>query len=276
VAAALHDFQQTPSVEGAMTLAFLDRTMGSRRAELNVLDSALKKFPNDPRLIVARLNLLGDAATDPKVVIAEIDKGVLAAPTNDVVLCVAGELYDKLGAFDRGLIVLAKALQLNPKNYSAHLEYGNALEHEKKNTEALPEFEAIVSATPPVAPGMQALAYAGLGSTLTELKRWPEADQALQKGLALAPESSIVLNDLAWLYATAEAPVRNADKAVELASKAATITRNRQPTILDTLAEAYFAAGNREKAVETEKRAILLAPTRADLQEHLKKYEAAK
>ena len=276
VAAALHDFQQTPSVEGAMTLAFLDRTMGSRRAELNVLDQALKKFPNDPRLIVSRMNLLGDAATDPKVVIAELDKAVAAAPTNDVVQCVAGELYDKLGAFDKGLVALQKAVQLNAQNYPAHLELGNALEHEKKYTDALPQFEAIISATPPVPSSMLALANAGLGATLTELKRWKEGEDALQKALTLAPESSVVLNNIAWLYAVADAPVRNPEKAVELATKAATITRSRQPTVLDTLAEAYFAAGNRDKAVETEKRAILLAPSRADLQDHLKKYQEAK
>jgi tetratricopeptide (TPR) repeat protein len=275
-AAALHDFDQTPSVEGALTLAFLDRTAGSRRPELNVLDRALKKYPTDARLIVARLRLLGDFATDPKVIVAETDKAVAAAPESDEVQAVAGELYDKEGAFDRALPVLRKAVQLNPKNFLAHLELGNALQHEKKSQDALPEFEAVLSATPPAPPSLQALACAGLGSSLTELKRWKEAEEALQKGLALAPESSVLLNDLAWLYATAEAPVRNPDKGVELGTKAAAITRNRQPTILDTLAEAYFAAGNRDKAVETERRAILLAPERTDLQEHLKKYEAAK
>jgi tetratricopeptide (TPR) repeat protein len=275
-AAALHDFTQTPSVEGALTLAFLDRTMGSRRSELNVLDSALKRFPKDTRLIIARLNLLGDAATDSIVVLAEIDKAVAAAPDSDVVQGVAGALYDKLAAFDKALPALRKAVQLNPKNHLARLELGNALQHEKKNPEALQEFEVIVSATPPVPPDFRALAYGGMGSALTELKRWPEAEDALQKGMALAPESSVLLNDLAWLYATAEAPVRNPEKAVELASKAATITHNRQPTILDTLAEAYFAAGKPDKAAETERRALLLAPGRADLIERLKKYEGGK
>ena len=275
-AAALHDFQQTPSVEGALTLAFLDRTMGSRRSELNVLEMALKKFPTDSRLIVSRLNLLGDAATNPKVVIAEIDKAVAASPDNDEVQGVAGQIYDKLGAFDKGLPVLRKAVQLNPKNYLAHMELGQALRQDKKSVDALPEFEAVLSAAPPLPATLQALAYSGMGSTLTDLKRWKEAEEAFQKGLGLNPELAVILNETAWLYATADAPVRNPEKAVELATKAANLTHNRQPAILDTLAEAYFAAGNREKAVEVEKRAILLAPARADLQEHLKKYQEAK
>jgi tetratricopeptide (TPR) repeat protein len=275
-AAALHDFDQTPSVEGALTLAFLNRTAGSRRPELNVLDRALKKYPTDARLIVARLHFMGDFATDPKAIVEETDKAVAAAPESDEVQTVAGELYDKEGAFAKALPVLRKAVQLNPKNFTAHLELGNALQHEKNNQDALPEFESVISATPPAPTALRALAYAGLGSSLAELKRWKEAEEALQKGMALAPESSILLNDLAWLYATAEAPVRNPEKGVELGTKAAAITRNRQPTILDTLAEAYFAAGNKEKAVETERRALLLAPERADLQEHLKKYESSK
>ncbi len=275
-AAALHDFTQTPSVEGALTLAFLDRTMGSRRAELNVLDSALKKFPADPRLIVARLTLLGDAATDPKVVLSETDNAVAAAPDSDAVQGAAGALYARLVSFDKATPVLRKAVQLNPQNYSARLDFANALQHDKKNAESLQQFDALLAATPPPSSDIQAQAYAGMGAVLTDSKRWKEAEDALQKGLGLAPESSALLNNLAWLYAIADAPVRNPGKAVELATKAAAITRNRQPSILDTLAEAYFASGNRDKALEFEHRALLLAPGRADLQEHLKKYEGGK
>jgi tetratricopeptide (TPR) repeat protein len=275
-AAALHDFTQTPSVEGALTLAFLDRTLGSRRTELNVLDSALKKFPSDTRLIVARLNLLSDAATDPKVVLAETDKAVAQAPDSDTVQATAGALFARMGSFDKALPVLRKAVQLNPKNHAARLDLASALQHEKKNSEALQEFEVVLSGTPPASQDTLVQAYAGAGSVLTDLKRWKEADDSLQKGLALAPESSVLLNNLAWLYATADPPVRDPQKAIEFGTKAATLTRNRQPGILDTLAEAYFAAGNRDKAVEFERRALQLAPGREELKQHLAKYEGAK
>ncbi|GEM_PF-6185087 len=274
VAAALHDFNQTPSVEGSLVLSFLDGQMGSRHAQLNVLDQGLHRFPKDPRLIVARLRLLGDAATDQKQLIAETDKAAADAPEDDVVQTVAGELYDKLGAFDKGLVVLQKAVKLNPKNYAAHMELGNAYRNAKKHQEALAEFEAVVAAQPPVSSAMLALAYGGVGTALSDLKRWQEAEAALQKGSELAPDSSVVLNNLAWLYATADPPIRNPDKAVELGLKAVSISRSRQPSVLDTLAEAYFSSGNKTKAVETEKRALLLAPNRSDLQDHLKKYEA--
>jgi len=64
------------------------------------------------------------------------------------------------------------------------------------------------------------------------------------------PEHDLVLNNLAWLYLTAQdSQVRNLEKGMKLALKSVELN----PTIdsLDTLAEAYFQSGDRIKALET-------------------------
>ena len=65
----------------------------------------------------------------------------------------------------------------------------------------------------------------------------------------MRPEDDLVLNNLAWLYLTAQdRKLRNLERAMELALKSVNVL----PTIenLDTLAEAYFQSGDTKKAVE--------------------------
>jgi hypothetical protein len=71
----------------------------------------------------------------------------------------------------------------------------------------------------------------------------------------------LALNNLAWLIATDNSS--NADDrtlAVHLAERAVEETGRRDPNLLDTLAEALFAAGSAEAAVSAIDEAIELAP----------------
>jgi len=69
------------------------------------------------------------------------------------------------------------------------------------------------------------------------------------------------LNNVAWTIVTGSAPSPGlVDVALQLAERAVEQTRQRDPNLLDTLAEAYFVAGRREDAVDTIDEAISLAP----------------
>jgi membrane associated rhomboid family serine protease len=69
------------------------------------------------------------------------------------------------------------------------------------------------------------------------------------------------LNNVAWLILTGAAPSSGMiDVALQLAERAVEETWQRDPTILDTLAEAYFLAGRSEEAVDVIDEAIVLAP----------------
>lgn len=82
------------------------------------------------------------------------------------------------------------------------------------------------------------------------------------------------MNNLASLMATTKDPhVRNPQQAIVLASKAVAASPN--PDYLDTLAAAYFADGQADKAVETEQRALARSPDNDGYQKALQKYLAA-
>jgi TPR repeat protein len=82
------------------------------------------------------------------------------------------------------------------------------------------------------------------------------------------------MNSLALLMATArESSVRNPQQAIALATKAVAASPN--PDYLDTLAAAYFADGQIDKAVETEEKALARDPENDSYKKAMQKYLAA-
>lgn len=90
-----------------------------------------------------------------------------------------------------------------------------------------------------------------------------DARNAYEQALRLAPANIEALNNLAWLLLTAQEPtLRNPGKALLLAQKAA--AEKRTPQVLDTLATAYWANGDRKEALALEEEALARAGTHKD------------
>lgn len=92
------------------------------------------------------------------------------------------------------------------------------------------------------------------GGLLLEQKRYVEAESHMLRALALTPEDPALLNNLAWLYATAPPPVANSAAALQLAEEA--IRLRPEPFVWDTLAEAYYVNGLFEDALAAIDRAM--------------------
>lgn len=83
------------------------------------------------------------------------------------------------------------------------------------------------------------------------------------------------LNNLAFLLATStDANVRNPKEAIVTAQKAVDAS-GENPSCLDTLATAYYEAGQPDKAAEAERRALTLKPYNLSYKKAIEKYEAA-
>ncbi|MGW8186208.1 MAG: M48 family metalloprotease [Desulfobacterales bacterium] len=117
--------------------------------------------------------------------------------------------------------------------------------------------------------------YKVLGDLYYETGNLNGVQQAYEASLKLNPENPHVLNNLAWLYATAEDPrIQNPARALDLAKAAAGLLE--EPQILDTLAECYFVNGQYAKALETARRALRLArENRTYYQEQVEKFRRA-
>jgi len=87
-----------------------------------------------------------------------------------------------------------------------------------------------------------------------------EAIGHYRKALDLDSNNPVVLNNLAWILATAGNPaLRNGQEAVQLSTRAVELTENRLPIFIGTLAAAYAEAGQFPKAVEMANAARRLA-----------------
>ena len=86
-----------------------------------------------------------------------------------------------------------------------------------------------------------------------------EAIDCWNRALLLRPDWPIVLNNLAWLRAAHPNPqLRDPSRAIQLATRACDITQYKDPSVLDTLAVAYAADGQFDKAVDTARMALSL------------------
>jgi TPR repeat protein len=92
--------------------------------------------------------------------------------------------------------------------------------------------------------------------------------------LAVEQNDASAMNNLALLLATSKNPrVRDPQEAISLATKAVAAANNSD--YLDTLAAAYFAGGQTDKAIETEQKALAMNPGNNSYKESLQKYLAA-
>jgi spermidine synthase len=107
--------------------------------------------------------------------------------------------------------------------------------------------------------------FKAIGGLAAALRRQGKTDQAIKyytQAMRCKPDWVFPVNNLAWLLAThKETKFRNPKEAVCLAERACQLTKYRNPTILDTLAAAYAAAGRYSDAIATAEKALKLVPS---------------
>jgi len=117
--------------------------------------------------------------------------------------------------------------------------------------------------------------YRMLGNIYYNAKNWAGTQDAWEKSLALKPDDALVLNNLAWHYATCE-DVNFQDHYRALALAELAIRLEKSPHIWDTLAESYYVNGMYRDAVEAGRQALEKAGRKRHYyQEQLEKFEAA-
>ncbi len=162
------------------------------------------------------------------------------------------------GRIDEALRAYAAILQRSPDSAEAIGRHGIALGIAGRFAEARPQLLRALDAHP----GISELQ---LSMSIIEAKRGdPRAAQRYaREALRMSPNSVEAANNLAWLLATGhDASLRGPDEAIRLIESSALASRD--PSLLDTLAAAYAAAGQFDAAVDTASRAANEAEARGD------------
>lgn len=168
----------------------------------------------------------------------------------------------QIGYWNDRITLYRHAIAVTEGNYTAHSNLGHALfeqamaGQDRQGLEiAAEEFRQALAINPRLAQ-----AHDGLAGVHSATGDYAAAIREYRLAHGLAPKEPKPANNLAWLLATCpEARHRDPAEAVQLAELACAGTNQRDPTMLDTLAAAFAAAGRYQDAVQTAERAIELA-----------------
>jgi tetratricopeptide (TPR) repeat protein len=173
-------------------------------------------------------------------------------PTDERAISCRGWAYLELKDYDRALKDNEEVVRLNPQSPAWLNNRGECFIKRKEYDKAVTEFTDLLSSNP-------GYFYALLNRSEAYV-RTRQFDKALKDlDAALQNEAKVPMlhMNLARCMATApDAKLRDGKKALEEAKKAVEMLKYRDGRFLDTLAAAYAEAGEFDKAVETQQKAI--------------------
>jgi len=180
-------------------------------------------------------------------------------------------LYTKKD-YDKALEAYDAALHINPQLADAFVARGMVWYERKDYDRAVADFARAIEIDPRLA---RAYLFRGYAEQLTGNIDAAIADYS--QAIAVDPTLAAAHNKLAWELATsARAPVRDGQRAVELALKACELSHWNNPNYVDTLAAAYARAGNFEEAVRWQRKAMESLADNDNATPRLRLYEKGK
>lgn len=206
--------------------------------------------------------------------IADYTEVLRLHPKDAVAYKVRGTCGAKKHDFAKAIDDYDKAIRLDPKDSDTYAARGLAW-HAKGNVEkAIADYGEAIRLDP-----KKASAYAARAACYRDNGGLAKAIDDLDEAIRLDPEWSESYNGRARIRATCtNEKYRDGAKAIKDATYACELTNWNEPEFLDTLAAAYAEAGQFDKAVEWQDKAIELAPSdkQTDFGTRLKLYHERK
>lgn len=234
---------------------------------------SLRKSPRN----AGALNNRGQASYlkgDYKSAIPDFTAAITIDPKNFVAINNRALAYIETEEYSLALNDLQAALKLVPEYPEALNNRGIVYQKLNQLDESVADFTAALKIDPRYVDALGNRAY-----TFQLKKEYAKAIADLELAMKISPQTYEAVNDLAWLLATSDDDaVRSPTRALELATKACSITGYEQWNTLDTLAAAHAENGQFDKAREWLATAIVNAPEKekARLQSHMELVMAEK
>lgn len=229
--------------------------------------------------------------------IAEATKAIDLSEASPLGYLMRSDLYLRNEQPEESLVDAEKALEVQPGLVQGFLLKARAFDAMGRTDDALSQLDELAAGLPPqVELNLQIAMYAlqlemprraidalnrGLaiepqnalllrfrGDAYLNISEHKKAVASYEQALAIDPEDSGILNNLAWTLATSpKQEVRDGDRALDLAMQAGELTSYEQAHILSTIAAAYAETGDFENAIDWSKKAVELTDTSDDQEE---------
>ncbi len=244
---------------------------------LEDLDRAVELDPSDPAALLLRgqahltLDNLEQADKD-------LNDALLMEPGLVRGIIMRSVVRAQQGRFDEAIEDLQKLVRVDPRNTALLIQLSGYYQMAGRNSMALKILDQALLVDP-----QSTTAMATKADVLLSLGRHTEAIEQyrrlLEQGLEGEPERSRVLNNYAWVLSTSPYDhLRDGQRAIVLATEACELTEYQASHILSTLAAAYAEAGQFDKAVQWASKAAELGKEKGSeqleqLREELDSYQ---
>lgn len=178
-----------------------------------------------------------------------------------------GNLFFMTGKIEEAVKYLNKALQVKEDYFKAHTGLAAALAKQGNVKQCIEHFSYAVRLKPD-----DDKAHYNLAKVLANSGRVEEGVKEYREALRLNPNNPETLTQLARVLISGEnTQIFDAYEAIKLTTKACELTSYNQPEKIDTLAQAYEAAGRFTEAAATAEKGLELTPSSAKWTKYFKR-----
>jgi tetratricopeptide (TPR) repeat protein len=166
-----------------------------------------------------------------------------------------GMLLAQQGNLDEAISHFRDAVRINPNYIRAHFNLATALSQEGKFDEAISPYRFVLQREP-----NNAQVYYNIGVALQSQGKVDEALYNFRQAMRLNPAWPLPISQIAQILSLhPDTKIRDSKQAVKLAERAAELTNHKDAEVLNTLATAYAADGQLDKAIVTAQAALQIA-----------------